>query len=83
MGHVVTTSPRKKPADISRHFSNRPSKRQKKGKQVDVLQLHKEILLFQRRLKVLSPAECCIFNTDGIACMTKMQQRRQENCYTE
>lgn len=40
--------------------------------QVDViLQLHKEILLFQRWLKLLSPAEGRICYTDSIACMTK------------
>lgn len=50
----------------------------------DVLQLHKEILLFQRWLKLLSPAERRICYADGIACVTKtQQQRRQEMCYTE
>lgn len=52
--------------------------------QVDiVLQLHKEILLFQCWLKLLSPAECRISYTDGIACVVKTQQQeRQEMCYS-
>lgn len=39
------------------------------------LQAHKEILLFQRWLKLLSPAECRICYADGIACMTKHNNR--------
>jgi len=83
-GYMGTTFSRSKPADITRLLSNRLPKSQKNTKQADVLQLHKEILLFQGRLKLLSPAERRIFYTDGIACMTKMQQqRRQANYYTE
>lgn len=50
--------------------------------QVDVvLQLHKEILLFQRWLKLLSPAERRISYTDGTACVAKTQQRGRK-CVT-
>lgn len=53
--------------------------------QVDVvLQQHKEILLFQHWLKLLSPAERRISYTDGIACVAKTQTTEgQEMCYTQ
>lgn len=47
-----------------------------------VLQLHKEILLFQCWLKLLSPAERRIFYTDGIACVAKTKQQRGRKCVT-
>lgn len=49
-----------------------------------VVQLHKEILLFQCWLKLLSPAERRISYTDGIACVAKTQQQEgQEMCYSQ
>lgn len=46
-----------------------------RNREAAALQAHKEILLFQRWLKLLSPAECRICYADGIACMTKHNNR--------
>lgn len=69
MGCVGTTFSRSEPADVTRHLSDRPPRTRNRA--AVALRAHKEILLFQRWLKLLSPAERRIRYADGTACMTK------------